>query len=462
MVRLNLINREEELDLLKKDWEHSSNSFVVVYGRRRIGKTRLIDEFLKDKNGVKYTADDTNKTVQIRELKNAIASYLNDEFLTKQNITDWTLLFSYLEKVLSKNIKFYLWIDEFSYLIKNDPSIASVLQKFIDNFLRESKIFFIISGSIFGLMKEKVLESTSPLYGRRTRDILLKQINFNDASKFLNMKFEDKLKVLLTTGGVPEYLIIASKYKDYNSFLEEFFKPNGYFYREPYFLLSQEFKEIRTYFSILNAIAYGFTKPTEIASFVGINGREIYPYLELLISYGFVKRETSLIGNKKRGIYLIDDVFFDFWFNLVHKNRENIERNVYKSDKKEINTFLGKRFEMFIRDNFHEVLKDYKKIGRWWHKDKEIDIVALNEEKKAILFGECKWKDKVNAEEVIAKLKEKAKFVDWNTEKRKEHYAIFARSFLKKINEFEGKKVYCFDLKDFERVLKINKSYKEI
>ncbi len=459
MIRF--VNRNRELNILNRDWNNLNNGFIVIYGRRRIGKTKLIEEFVKDKKGISYTAEDTSKKIQIREFKDAIASFLDDDFLKNQEIVSWSSLFEYLQKVLDRNKRFYIWIDEFSYLLKNDKSLPSILQKFIDKFLRNSKIFFIVSGSLFGLMKEKVLSNSSPLYGRRTRDILLRELNFEHAIKFVNFNFEDKLKTFLTIGGIPEYLLVASKFKTYEEFIkQEFFTHEGYFYREPYFLLSQEFKEIRIYFSILNAIAYGNTKPSEIANFVGIKTREIYPYLELLNAYGFVTREKHLF-KEKLGIYLIKDCFFDFWFNFVHKNRELIERGAYELNKKKINTYLGKRFEIFIKDNFHYFFKDYTKIGRWWHKDREIDIVAINEKNKQILACECKWQSRVNAEKIAKELNEKLGYVDWQKDKRKESFAIFAKSFSKRIKEWQGKPVYCFDLKDLEKAMKHKTKHKK-
>lgn len=453
MIRF--IDRIEEMKILEKDWNSQKNAFIVVLGRRRIGKTTLINNFVKNKEGIRYTAEDVNKRVQINEFRTIIAAHLKDEFMAKQEIIEWSELFSYLAKNLDKDKKEYIWIDELSYLIKNDPAITSALQKFIDGFIRNSKTFLIASGSLFGLMSEKVLSHASPLYGRRTRDFLLKPIPAAFVREFLAFDFEDCIKTMLTINGIPEYLNVAAKNKKYEEFiLTEFLSPEGYFYREPTYLLSQEFKEIKTYFSIINAIAYGNSKPAEIANFAGIKTREIYPYLELLIQYGFVARETAILGDNKRGIYHISDNFFDFWFNLVHKNRENIERRAYKPTENEINQFLGKRFEIFIRENFTTFFRNFDKSGRWWQKERELDIVAINELKKEILFAECKWQERIDAEKIIAELIESAKQVEWKNTERTESYAIFAKSFRKKINEIGGKKVFCIDLKDIEKSLK--------
>lgn len=207
---------------------------------------------------------------------------------------DWDQLFAYFVKNLPEG-RFYLCIDEFSYLIKNDRSILGSLQRYWDSALSSSDICIVLSGSMLGLMSEMVLSYASPLYGRRTRDILLEGLPFSDARKLLDMSFEDSLKIYMVLGGVPEYLIKASEYKTLSPFLEnEFFDKYGYFYREPYFIISQEFRDLNTYFSILDAVALKNTKPSEIANFAGMDTRQIYPYLENLIRLGFLERRVSL------------------------------------------------------------------------------------------------------------------------------------------------------------------------
>lgn len=450
MIRF--INRTDELETLQKDWDTNSFGFVVVYGRRRIGKTRLIEHFLSSKDGFGYTAGDASAMIHLREFKNAIANYFSDTFLLNQDITDWHALFLYLKKTLPKDKKMYIWIDEFSYIVKNNPEFTSVLQQFIDSFLRQTKIVMFVSGSLFGLMTEKVLSHSSPLYGRRTRDLLLERFAFAHLHQFARFSFLDQLSLEMTIGGIPEYLQVASNYETYNKFLQtEFFAKNGYFYREVFFLLSQEFKEIRVYFSILQAISNGNTRPNAIAQFVGIDGREIYPYLELLRNYGFIRRETSILGNTKAGIYKIADTYVDFWFNFVYKYKEEIERNTFSLQTSSLSTYFGKRFELFIKDNFTSFFSQFSTIGSWWHKDTEIDLVALNDESKEIMFGECKWQDNVDAQAVLDQLREKASHVDWNNSNRTESFVIFAKSFKKKIRN-----CILIDLSVIEKAMKRN------
>ena len=146
-------------------------------------------------------------------------------------------------------------------------------------------------------------------------------------------------------------------------------------------MLSQEFKEIKTYFTILNAISFGNTKPTDIANFVGVKTREIYPYLESLIRLNFVRREISISGKRQNGIYSIKDALFDFWFNFVYQNRESIDKGFFEADKNSLETFFGKRFEIMAREEIVHLVVPFKfeKLGRWWLKDKEIDVVAFSE-----------------------------------------------------------------------------------
>ena len=451
MIRF--INRDYETSLLNEEWNKEGAQFVVIYGRRRIGKTALITEFTKDKDGIFYIAEDVNKKVQINDFKEKIGSFFKDDLIKTLEISEWRDLFSYLEKIIPRDKKIHITIDEFSYFMKNDPALASALQKFFDSFLSKTNMFLLVSGSIFGLMSEGILSASSPLYGRRTRDMLLRALSFKNAGKFLEMPFEEKLKTYMLVGGIPEYLLKARFYPNSKKLFEkEFASRDGYFYREPYYLLSQEFKEIKTYFSIINAIAYGNTKPSAIANFSGIKTREIYPYLENLIRLHFVERVTPVVGGKKSGIYLINDVFFDCWFNFVHKNREFIERGHYKPGKQDMNSYFGKRFEIIARNEFIPRLFASSKIGKWWYKDKDVDIVALDEHKKQIAFFECKWKDLTYNKSlgILEELKKKAVFVEWFNDKREEQYGLVVKKIEGK-EDLRKKGFLIYDLEDWKQ-----------
>ena len=254
----------------------------------------------------------------------------------------------------------------------------------------------------------------------------------------------------MTIVGIPEYLLTTLRYEDYDSFIRsEFFNRNGYFYREPYFLLSQEFRDIKTYFSILAAISFGSTKPTEIANFIGLRTREIYPYLDMLISYGFIAREQPFMGQRKSGIYLIKDTFFDAWYNLIYHNRQEIEAGNAKIDKQSLNRFFGKRFEIFVRSYLPGLVHGFNNSGHWWHKDQEIDVVATDG-KDTVLFGECKWKDNVEPDKIVLELQERARKTEFYGSFSIHRYAVFAKSFK---SRQKPESLTLFDLKDMEKRL---------
>jgi AAA+ ATPase superfamily predicted ATPase len=256
----------------------------------------------------------------------------------------------------------------------------------------------------------------------------------------------------MTIGGVPEYLLKASEYETFTDFIElEFFRKDGYFYREPYFIISQEFKELKTYFSILNAIAYGSTRPGEIANSVGIDAKKIYPYLDNLIRLGFVERTVPIVSSGKAGIYMIKDNLFDFWFNFVHKHRERMERGAFTLKNDELSGYLGKRFEIFVRDdlfNYIPLSNRFDRIGKWWHRDKEIDLVALNEKSREILFIECKWKDMSSrdAKRELGKLEEKSEHVLYDSNRK--DFGLIAKSIDKK-EDLRQSGYLVMDLSDF-------------
>ncbi len=443
------INREKEIEILEKEWI-KGNSLIIIYGRRRIGKTELIKQFIKNKPHISYIFPEAAKQTQLNEFKQIVAFSLKDELLTNIEITDWYSMFDYLSRIIPDN--YCLALDEFTFGIKSDRKILSDLQRIWDQKFKEKKITIILSGSLLGMVHEDILSHTSPLYGRRSRDMLLEELSFWDSKKFMDISTEEFVKFYLALGGVPEYLLAASDYKKFDDFIkEEFFNKKGYFYREIYFLLSQDFREIQTYFSILQAVAYGNTKPNEIGNFIGKNTREIYPYMENLIRLGMVRREETVIG-KTSGLYFLKECFIDLWFNFVHKYRGQIEMNEsFTVNKRELDAYFGKRFEQLAKELIIKKKPfEFQKIGGWWHKDKEIDVVALNNETKEIAFFEVKWGDiEIKAaRNILNELKEKSKFVKWNDEKRREYYGIIAREIEDKESLIKGG-FLVFDLDDF-------------
>ncbi len=409
MIR-EFVDREHEIKILEEEWEKSGGRLIILYGRRRIGKTRLIGEFTKDKPGVLYFAEDTSPSLQMRQLQAACATFLNDSLLASLDISSWEQLFTYIARHPPAD-RGYLVIDEFTYLARNDTTILSALQKSWDTDLAGSSWCILLCGSMPGLMSDLALSSTSPLYGRRTRDMLLEALRFSDARKFLSVPPVEALRIYLTIGGVPEYLLKAGDYRSFSDFItREFFDRYGYFYREPYFILSQEFRELKIYQSILQAVAYGHTSPGPIAQFCGLDSRHLYPYLESMTRLGIIERELPLLVNTKKGVYRIKDRLFDFWYNFVIPNRQSIELNVVPTPNADFEPYFGRQFEVFIRQEVIPKLFPGYRIGRWWYGEEEIDIIGYDDRSAAILFGECKWGvlTRNESRKILASLKKKS------------------------------------------------------
>lgn len=458
---MRFVNRQSELAHLEKESKDKGAKFVVIYGRRRVGKTRLIEEFLKDKKGIYYLAAQEKDRLQIQEFKNVIYDQIKDEFLLNATFEDWKQLFLYLEKVLPKKERIILAIDEATFLIKENPSFTSYLQKFWDPFLSKTNIFLILSGSLVGLMLNSVLSYDSPLYGRRTSQINLGELSFNEAINFMpNKELKEQIKFFSVTGGIPKYLELIKARETFDEFLSNnFFNKEGFFYKEGLFLLSQEFKEPSTYLNILKGISCGNTKLNEIANFTGLETKKISAYLDILMSLNLVTKDVPITEDEKRfrgAIYLINDNFLTFWHRFVHPNRSPIElrrtEGLVGKLKNEINAYIGSKFEEICKEFLVKSnISIFDKIGRWWYKDNEIDIVALNKKEKGILFGECKWQDNVDSDKILNELKEKSGLVDWNNKEREDYFAIFAKSFKKRIKQ---KNLFLFDLKDIGRLIK--------
>ena len=451
MIRF--IDRDKELDVLDRAWNSDKSEFIVLYGRRRVGKTTLLNEFFKNKSGIFYVAEDIFYRVQISDVKDVIAEFFNDEFLRNVTIESWKNLFEYLSRVMPLDKRFYLVLDEFTYLSKNDRTIITSLQKFWDSFLSGTRIFLAISGSDMGMVEDMVLSYSSPLYGRRTRDILLEPMSLKNSLKFLDMDFVNGFMTFMAIGGVPEYLLKASGYRDFFSFImREFEDKQGYFYREPYFLLSQEFRNPNIYFSILNAISSGKNKPVEMANLIGVESKKLYPYIENLINLGFILRETPVTEKKNPGIYVMKDYMTEFWFNFVYPNREFIERgtNIRHSD---YSAYFGRIFEKVIRNDISPDLFPGYSVGKWWYKDNEIDLVAVSSDFQEVIIGECKWRSNVDPLAIRKSLEAKGKIMLRGKTPGSIRYVIFAKDFN---GQNAGSDTVTYDLPSIASLLKEN------
>ena len=465
MIRKIFIDRKEELNFLEERYNKKGFEFIVLTGRRRIGKSRLLEEFCKDKPAIFLMCENRKLEYNLDKFNEKIGEFFE---ISKPNFKSFRDCLHFIVKSYKDNRKLVVVIDEFSYLVKN-PDVVGEFQGIVDEILKDKDLMLILSGSMISLMERHLLGKNSPLYGRTTGSINLKPLRFMDLFKWFDTSnFDQIFKIYSVSDSIPRYLEFFEGRNAEKEIIDNFFNSSSFLFREAYQLLSEELREPETYFQILEAIAFGNNKVTEIANYSYMSPKDVSIYLTRLLNLGFIKKSFPLIGKKrKRPIYEIKDNYFNFWFNFVSRYYSEIEFGYVDAPieefRKRFNTYLGKIFESVILSLVRELkLFEFSKLGRWWHKDKEIDLLGLNERKKEILFGEVKWKENVDAKKVLKELAEKAGFVDWYKRERKESFVVFAKSFKKKIEDFEGKKVYCFDLKDLEKMLekRRNKKFK--
>ena len=401
------IGRKDELDFLKSRYGKTDGQLVVIYGRRRIGKTELLREFCKDKPHVFYackecTDDEQLNSFSSRMLKNTpMSKYV-------KNFTDWEQAFKFVAELPQQGKKL-LVIDEFPYMVHSNNSIPSVIQNLWDELLRREDVMIILCGSAMSFIEKEILAEKNPMYGRATGILKTNEMGFGDAIKFFpGYDIKDKILAYSILGGIPHYL----KQFDSDVGIEENIKNNilirgNVLYNEVEFLMRQELRETNIYNTLIATVAMGNTKLNDIYQKTQIDRAKISVYIKNLIDLNILNREFPVSDSIKstasvqRGLYNIADNFFNFWYRFVFPNLSELEagdvEGVYTySIKPFIDSYASKAFEnvciQYLRNkNIQGSLPiRFKKIGRWWEKDCEIDIFAFDEKDKYII-GECKW-----------------------------------------------------------------------
>ncbi|MFQ5885215.1 MAG: ATP-binding protein, partial [Thermoplasmata archaeon] len=341
-----------------------------------------------------------------------------------------------------------------------------------DEYLQHANIFLILMGSSISMMERSALAYRSPLYGRRTGQLLLEPLEFKESRKFFpkrNMK--EQIEFYSVLGGTPAYLLqFSDKRSLLDNIRERALRRDAFLYNEVEFVLREELKEPRQYFTILKEMAFGKTKVNEISLAAGLERNVLSRYLSILKGLRIIRREIPITEKhphkSRKGIYKIEDNYFRFWFEFVFPNRSHIEKDeidfVTRKIDQQLSRFVSHSFEEICQQLLWQLLKQRKspfiftRIGRWWHKDNEIDIVALNEETKEIMFAECKWQDRKVGREVIENLLDKSELVEWNRADRNVHFALFSKAGFNKscMDLCEENGILTYDLKDIDRILR--------
>ena len=440
------VNREKEKAFLEGEFQKNTSSLIVLYGRRRIGKTALLKEFIKDKKALFFLATEESEAENRNAFKKAVAEYIQNPLLSHASIDDWQTLFEYIINHDSSERKLVV-MDEFQYIGKNNHAFVSVLQKIWDTMLSDKNVMLILCGSLVNMMYSQTLSYDSPLYGRRTGQIKMKQIAFRYYPQFFETLSERQLiESYAVTGGVPKYIESFESYTDIDTAIEKcVLSRESYLYEEPNFLLEKEVQDVGSYFSIIKTIAAGKEKPSEIAAALSIPQTNLPKYLKVLINLDILEREVPLTESKpeksKMGLYRIKDNYIKFWFRFIYPYRSYIEMDNTDFVMKKIQQSFVPNHAAFVYEDIcrREYMTDLvtketwnfvpTKIGRWWDRsDTEIDMVAIDEMSDNIIFGECKFTNNPMDVDVYYHLMEKTKKVNWKNKIRKEHFVFFSFS----------------------------------
>lgn len=438
------INRKTELNFLEKKYKKNKGQLLLVYGRRRVGKTELLKQFAKNKNSIYYFVENLN----IKSHLDNLSKIISEKYNLPLSFNNFEELFLFLQ-----DKKTILIFDEFQEFLKEDKNFLNNLQKIWDEFLKNSNLFLVLMGSSMSIF-HKILSYNSPIYGRRTGDWELLPLGFQNINKFLpKYSKEDLIKTYGILGGVPEYLLKFDKDKSFWINIEENILQKGSFlYNEIFMLLSYELKELNTYLLILKSISEGVNKLGEIASKNHLQPTVLPTYLQTLIRLGFIDYILSFpYKARKKGIYIIKDHFFWFWFRFVFRNKADLEnmrtKYVLKNIKKEFNQEFGLRFELIAKEFLEKKFNIEFKKG--WYKNIDIDLLGISKDKKTLFVFEVKWQnlDYKKSVNILKNLENKLQYLPIDLKNYTIKTGIIAKSVHDK-QKLRKNNFIVFDLRD--------------
>ena len=410
--------REEELKTMNRRYEKGRFECVVIYGRRRVGKTALINEFCKGKPTVYFSALNASSQENLEALSKAVFTYKNPESTAAPTYRNYDEALDEIT-AMSKDQRLVFVIDEYPYLAKAEKSFSSRLQHIIDHQWQEGQLYFILCGSSMSFMEYQVLGYESPLYGRRTAQFKIQALTYREITQFHpTLSLTDQALLYGVTGGIPHYVNKLEIEGDLDeALLDNLFNTSSYLFEEPENLLKQELREPAIYNSIIAAIAGGASRLNEISTKVGLESGICTKYLKVLLELGILKKETPIMDKPgKKTIYVIDDNFFRFWYRFVPRNMSVISagrmRLVYEQAvKRYYPDYMGLVFEKMCQEYLLRYAKNLpillSNVGQWWgtdpraRKEVQIDIVGTPIEGNEYLIGSCKYRnEKIGMDEL--------------------------------------------------------------
>lgn len=425
------IGREKELAALERLYEKDGFQMLVMYGRRRVGKSTLLQHFADGKRCVYYMAIRSGAQRNLELLGACVLEALAPE-LAGARFASYEELFAFLGRRCAEERVVFV-IDELPYLVEQEPSLLSVLQKTIDLSWSSGRMMLVLCGSSVSFMENEVLGEKSPLFGRRSMQMRVQPFSYREAAAFVpSYSREEQALCYGVTGGIAKYLALLDDRRPLaDNLVELFFDPSGYLYEEPANLLTQEFRNIATYSAVIEAVASGRTKLSEIADLTHLDASTVAHAARNLIATGIVKKTYAITEerNKKKVRYALADHMFRFWYRFLPKGMAAVEAGhgaayFEYAVRPLLSDYMGAVFEDMCRAFTLELGLAgafpglFTRVGAWWgthpaaHEETDIDVVALDEMQHTALLGECKYKNERIDRNVLDRLRMRDGLID--------------------------------------------------
>ena len=442
---MHFVDRERELKVLDALWNRPGSQFLVLYGRRRVGKTALLLHWGAERPMVFWTARRTSSANLLRDFSQAVYRFEHpDEPLDASfSYPSWEMALRQVAR-LAQDRRLLLVLDELPYAFDAEPALASTLQVLWDHLLQHTQLFLVVAGSVVGMIEQELLAYNAPLYGRSTSRMFLSPLPFHALREFFpRYSAVQRVTVYAVIGGIPAYLRTFDDGRPVESNIRErLLSETGIFLGEPYFLLQDEIRQPRNHLAVLQAIGAGHRRFGDIARAAGLDRSHLGKYLNTLVRLKLVRRNVPVTVDKpeqsRQGHYVIADPYLRFYFRFLAPRQEWIEQGrferLWKSIDAQLEAFVGlTAFEGLCRDwvveqGDHGRLSFVPdRVGAWWDRHAQVDVAAINRREKALLLGEARWTTRPVGEDALRALQAKAPRIrpgeDWSVQ-----YVLFSRS----------------------------------
>lgn len=444
MSRSPFVGRERELNLIQEQWLSSQAELMILYGRRRVGKTRLVAHWIETSRprALYWVADPTSSPDQLASLSQALYNFEGlGEAPNTFTYSTWAQAFQQIAR-MAQTERLVVVLDEFTYILAADPGVAGILQNTWDQVLSRANLFLIISGSHIGMMQRHLLSYQAPLYGRATSKLQLLPLPFAITRRFFpNYRPDERVAIYAMMGGVPAYWEQFKPNKSLDANIrEQLLGGANLMQDEPRLLLQDFVSDIHNYVAILRSIASGRRTPKEIASLAGLNDKHISMYLSNLINTGFLERRVPVTENEasRQGRHYITDPFLRFYYRFLSRRQTQLALGVQDQTLEElkrhlvdfIGTYTWEELcrEWLLRASGRERLPFLPdQVGSLWNRQAQIDVVGYNSMEKTMILGECKWDRHLIDWNVMSGLIEKTGQVVPSKGRWKIYYLGFAR-----------------------------------